>query len=226
MIEPVESGGLPDANVLGHLLHFLCQPLTTLRCSLELSLDEFSERQSETVSMALEQADRAIETVRLMREYLELEQGRRPVQAVPLRPAVDTVLEQLSVVAEAHYVPLLASGTSGAVLATNEFWLQRALRYLIGTWLEDPPIGNAIAVLLEDRASGSLLSMHCLPCGGSRDRPFETGVLASHLRQAKLAIATRVLESAGASVELCSDGKPGFIVRIPRKRAIVHKLSA
>jgi hypothetical protein len=225
MMQAAELRSLRDSEVLGHLLHSLCQPLTTLHCSLELALDEFTERQCETVSVALEQADRAIETVRLMREYLDLRQGQRPVQAVALAPAVHAVLGQLSVVAEAHKVPLLASGRSAAVLAINEFWLQRALRYLVGTWLDDPPIGSAVAVLLEDRASGSLVSMYRLPCRGLAHRQSEVRV-ASRLREARLAIATRVFESAGASVELFCGGTPGFIVRIPRTEAVAHQLSA
>lgn len=217
----------PESDVLGNLLHSLCQPLTTLRCSLELSLDEFTERQCESVSVALEQADRAIETVRLMREYLELERGPKPLGCVALAPALCTVLRQLSVVADARGIPLLASGASTAVLAINEFWLHRALRYLIGSLLEERLRGNAIAIFLEDRPFSSLLSIHSVPCRQSANRQSGSGGTGGHLQQAKLAIAWRVLESAGAPVESClGDDKPGFVVRVPQARALPRKLSA
>lgn len=59
--------------VLGELLHSLSQPLTTLHCALELSIDPVAERQREGVSAALEQVDRAIRVVELMRECLDAE---------------------------------------------------------------------------------------------------------------------------------------------------------
>jgi hypothetical protein len=59
--------------VLGELLHSLSQPLTTLHCALELSIDPVAEQQQKAVSAALEQVDRAIHVVELMRECLEAE---------------------------------------------------------------------------------------------------------------------------------------------------------
>jgi len=224
----VIAAGQPRSSpdVLGRLLHSLCQPLTSLRCSLELSLDESIERQEQNIAVALEQADRAIESVQLIREYLELERAPKPVQAVPVRPVVDAVLCQLSVVAEAHHIPLLASGTTTATLYVNEFWLQRALRYLIGTWLQGPVCNKAVVVVMEDGASESSLSTYCLSSLYSDGLPSAARAIAGHLQQARLAIAQRVLESAGASVELSPDGKPAFVIRIPHAKTTLHKLSA
>jgi hypothetical protein len=59
--------------VLGELLHSLSQPLTSLHCALELSIDPAAEQQQKAVSAALEQVDRAIRVVELMRECLEAE---------------------------------------------------------------------------------------------------------------------------------------------------------
>ena len=59
--------------VLGELLHSLSQPLTSLHCALELSIDPVAEQQRKAVSAALEQVDRAIHVVELMRECLEAE---------------------------------------------------------------------------------------------------------------------------------------------------------
>jgi hypothetical protein len=73
-------------NILSDLLHSLCQPLTTLRCSLELSLDQevqfpakqatnaFMERPREGISVALQQMDEVIRLVQLMRDYLDANQ--------------------------------------------------------------------------------------------------------------------------------------------------------
>lgn len=226
MMGTAELGRVGNSDLMGHLVHALCQPLTTLRCSLELSLDDFNARQCEPVLVALEQTDCAIETVELMREWLELQRGNSPAGCVALMPTVRVVLEQLSVVAEAHGVPLLASGTTAAVLLVNEYWLQRALRYLIGSLIEMQAPGNAVIVLLEDRQSHSLLSAHSLARRQFDGGQAEHSRVASHLRQARLAIAERVFESAGASLDRYSPERPGFAVRIPRAKSLVHKMSA
>lgn len=47
-------------DVLGELLHSLSQPLTSLRCSLELSIEEVAEQQHASVSVALQQTEKVI----------------------------------------------------------------------------------------------------------------------------------------------------------------------
>ncbi len=70
----------PSPDVLGELLHSLSQPLTTLRCSLELSLDHatevVAEEQQASVSAALQQTEKVIGMIQLMREYLDAEGWR------------------------------------------------------------------------------------------------------------------------------------------------------
>jgi hypothetical protein len=61
-------------DVLGELLHSLSQPLTSLRCSLELSIEEVAEQQQESVAVALQQTEKVIGMIQLMREYLDAEQ--------------------------------------------------------------------------------------------------------------------------------------------------------
>jgi hypothetical protein len=85
---------LPEAahipNILGDLLHSICQPLTTLRCSLELSLDQETQFLSDRflgepmtnasgprqggISLALQQTDEVIRLIQLMRDYLDADQ--------------------------------------------------------------------------------------------------------------------------------------------------------
>ena len=82
----------PGPDVLAELLHAMIQPLTGLRCALELSLarsfaaplhlssQAAAEQQRETVVIALQQTEKVIGMVQLMREYVDAEQ---------LGPAVD-----------------------------------------------------------------------------------------------------------------------------------------
>jgi hypothetical protein len=79
-VSPVAT--LRNADVIGKWLHSLSQPLTGLRCVLELSLadppglspEEVERRRLEVVAAALQQTEKAIAVVELMRDYMEAEQ--------------------------------------------------------------------------------------------------------------------------------------------------------
>src|SRR5271169_4068875 len=107
-------------GVLQDLLHVLSQPLTTLHCALEQSLAADDPGHSEEVALALEQTERVIEAVRLMREYLEAEEGCFVAEPFPLGLAIENALEQFSVLAEARSVSLFAFGASSVAITVKE----------------------------------------------------------------------------------------------------------
>lgn len=192
--------------------------LTTLHCALEHSLEADDTAQTDDVALALEQTDRVIEAVRLMREYLEAEEGCFLAELFPIGLAIENVLERLSVVAEARGLLLFAFGTSRAAIPVKDAWLQRALLHLFALLLESEPSSRAIVVLLEDGATESVISGHSLPAKASFNT-VEPGARRSNtLQQVKIAIAQRVLAASGGSVEFFSDGNPGFAIRIPQPR--------
>lgn len=215
-----------SSDVLQDLLHLVSQPLTTLYCALESALERDKVEDLEDVFLALEQTDRVIEAVRLMREYLEAEQGSSSTRPIPLSSAIEEVLVPLSALAEARGLRLFVYGASKAVVSVRDAWLQRALLYLVGALVESEPPGRAIILLLEDAASQSVLSGHGLPISPSLDRASQCAPVSNTLSQAKIAIALRALESLGASVNLYSDGKLGFAIRIPRCRSALDERSA
>ena len=85
--------------MLVELLHSLSQPLTGLRCSLELSLqlpldrsiEEVTEQQQASVSAALQQTEKVIGMIQLMREYLDAEQPEPQAFSSALAPAMRSV---------------------------------------------------------------------------------------------------------------------------------------
>jgi signal transduction histidine kinase len=204
-----------DQAVLGVLLHSLSQPLTSLRCSLELSVEDVAGQQQDTVSAALEQTDRVIGVVRLMREYLDSESPTLPQTAVPLGPVLRSVVDQLSSIAAGRQVGLRLVGGCSSTIVLPEPRLRLALQYLVGVLVEQQPRHGDITLRLEQGPSESELRAHVgrEDCGAAVAR-HEPGIATLH--DVQLAIARRLLESAGASLVFGGDDRSGFRLCIPR----------
>jgi len=205
-------------TVLGELLHSLSQPLTSLRCSLELSVEEGAGQPQDAVSAALQQTDRVIGVVRLMREYLDTESAALPHSAIPLGPVVRSVLDQLSPVAADRQIGLHLTGGCSSIVALAEPRLRLALQYLVGVLIEEQPRHSDITLRLEQGPGESELSARTELSGNA---PPRLDPVTATLHTVQLAIATRLLESAGASLTFEREGRSshslsGFLLRIPR----------
>jgi len=217
-------------DVLGELLHSLSQPLTSLRCSLELSIEEVAEQQQESVSVALQQTEKVIGMIQLMREYLDAEQPGPEVHVAALAPALRSVIDELSSIAEVRDVQLRLMGTCTAAVPVPESRLRLALQYLIAPMIEAQPAGGEVMLLLGESPAGAVLRVE----GARGFRELErsatqtkrnlvgatsASVSVSTLCRVRLAIASRVLENAGASLVFGDGGvnPTGFVLRIPRR---------
>ncbi len=215
----------PSPDVLGDLLHSLSQPLTGLRCSLELSLDlplelspeEVAEQQQESVAVALQQTEKVIGMIQLMREYLDAEHPGPEACSAALAPVLRSVIEELSSIAAVRGIQFRLVGTCTAALPVPEPRLRLALQYLIAAMMEAQPGGDKVALLLGEGPAGAVLRVEgerrfCEPVRAASPS-------AATLRRVKLAIATRVFETAGALLVFGeSDAGPAaFVLRIPRR---------
>jgi len=225
-----------DPDVLGELLHSLSQPLTSLRCSLELSLDDVREQQQESVSEALQQTEKVIGMIQLMREYLDADQSGPEGSPVELASALRRVVEELSSIAAVRGVRLCLVGTCTTKVSVPESRLRLALQYLITAMIEAQATGGRVMLLLGEGPAGAVLraegergcrettfrKMECVTRPTARDAASATSAALTTLRRARLAIASRVLETAGATL-VFSDGDvgpTGFVLRIPRRTGI------
>jgi hypothetical protein len=239
-------------DVLGELLHSLSQPLTSLRCSLELSLElsieEVAEQQQQSVAIALQQTEKVIGMIQLMREYLDAEQPGPEACPSALAPAMRSVVECLSSIAAVRGVGLRLVGTCAATVPVPESRLRLALQYLIASMVEAQPAGGRVLLLLGESPAGAVLRVEgergsrghdfrepnsCEPNSREmaqsatnpqtrRDPVGATSASVSTLRRVRLAIASRVLESAGASLVFGERDRSaieptGFVLRIPRR---------
>jgi len=206
--------------VLGELLHSLSQPLTSLRCSLELSLEEMAEPLQAGVSVALQQTEEVIGMIQLMREYLDAEQLAPQAFSSALAPATRSLIEELCSIAALRDVRLRLVGTCTATLPVPESRLRLALQYLIAAMIEAQPVGGKVMLLLGEGPAGAVLRVEGER--GFRLCKRNSTSLQTTLRGARIAIARRVLESAGASLVFGGgDVDPaGFVLRIPRAVAV------
>ena len=212
---------LQNQEVLGELLHSLSQPLTSLRCSLELSIDEVAERQQATVSVALQQTEKVIGMIQLMREYLDAEQAGSEAHPVALAPAVQAVVEESSSLAAQRCIKLTLAGACTANLPVPEPRLRLALQYLLSALIEAARPNSEIMLVLEEGSSESVLRVECekdarLRDDGARGPHSKRDSVSVTLGKVRLAIASRVLETAGAFLAIADGDHPGFVLRIPR----------
>jgi len=206
-------GRTQDQSVLGELLHTLSQPLTSLRCSLELSVEEFAGPPQDAVSAALAQTDRVIGVVRLMREYLETECTTVAQPATALGPVLRGVVAQLSQVARERPVSFSLSGGCSATIALGEPRLRLALQYLIGVFIEKQPRYGEFSLRLEQGVVESeLRGQGAVADSKGFVKPDPANAL---LLGVQLAVARRLLESAGATIEI-SDDPSAFVLRVQR----------
>ena len=224
--------------MLGELLHSLCQPLTSLRCSLELSIEEVAEQQQESVAVALQQTERVIGMIQLMREYLDAEQPGPEAFSSALAPVMRSVIEDLSSIAAVRGVRLRLVGTCTATVPVPESRLRLALQYLIASMIEAQAVGGKVTLLLGEGPAGAVLRVEgergfrevdfqnqepsAMSPRTKRDPEGATSASGSTLRRVRLAIASRVLETAGASLVFGDVGRTrvdpaGFVLRIPRR---------
>ncbi len=227
-------------DVLDLLLHSVSQPLTSLRCSLEMELAhsvegstyEAAQHQQESVANALQQTESVIGMIQLMREYLEAERPGPEAGCAALSPVLKSIVEDFESIAAVQGIALMMVGECSATLPMSEVHLRQALRYLIAAALDAQLLGGRVTLRLEENAAETVLSF--IGDGGNCDR--DTGKRAVHgehphgnpqiddrefpqaistLCKVRLAIATRMFEAAG---ELLGIGRRAgdFVLRIPR----------
>lgn len=206
-----------SSDMLGELLHTLSQPLTGLRCSLEIAIDEDAAQSHQTVLAALEQTERVIRVVRLMQELLDSDPAEPMPTLVLFAPVAYRVLEELAPLARARQVRVHIKGSCSAGIGISEPRLTLALQYLIGGVIEAQPSSSAIRCMLQDRASASFLTVYPLPgIRHEQNTSPKVDPVTITIRRVRIAIARRVLESAGAKLQFDERERLGFHLMVPR----------
>jgi len=211
---------LQDQDVLGELLHSLSQPLTTLRCSLEVTFDESPEPQA-GVGIALQQTERVIGLIQLMREFLDAGHAEPGTSRISVDRVLRDVVHDAAPVAEARGVKLSVDGGSSATVCLAEPRLRLSLQYLAFALIDRAPAGSRVWFCLKEGSTESSLSGGVQGSPGhilAQSRSSQTNMRET-LTTVKVAIAQRVLEAAGTLLTIEPGNPPGFALRIPRMLA-------
>jgi len=205
--------------LLADLFHALNQPLTALRCALELALSKplTVEESRSVIQMALERAESAARLATAIRALIEAgdpgEEAREVLFANYLREAV----ADMRPVAEARGIALTVEGWSASQVCFEARRLRQALFYLLDFLVGGSGDGATIHLRLATIGGFLVLSVHSDGRAAEGWRPgrkknSETAVIGADLQ---LALARRMFEAAGGSWKMGKDRGTEIEVSLP-----------
>lgn len=215
-MEPLPALASERRRLIADLFHALNQPLTTLRCSLELTLVQprAPEENAQTLQQALAQAEQASWLAAGLRELLASDDPGEEREVVELEIYLQQAVLDLLPVAELAGVSLSVRRHSGCCVLFEPVRLRRALFYLLEYALGTVPRGTTIEVEIREqdgdaalgltasaKESAAVLSPAVGPGEAARKGDEQ------HLtRRLQLGIARGLLEAAGGWFHLESNG--------------------
>ncbi|HEV2728736.1 MAG TPA: hypothetical protein VGV15_01780 [Terriglobales bacterium] len=214
-----------DRRVLiSDLFHALNQPLTTLRCSLELTLHQparEAEQYREALNHALEHAEQIARLASGIHELVEVDQSGAESEVLQLDSYLQHTVMDLLPVAEAAGVRVSLRRSSCCYVLFERQRLRSALFHLLEYVLGSSSSGSVVniealeqdgdAVIALGSSSNTALSAVQSLDGG--DREFRERELARRLR---LALARGIFESAGGRFHAETNAETFFLeVRLP-----------
>jgi hypothetical protein len=216
------AGGikLEQESLLPELLHALNQPLTSLRCSLELTL--LQPRDSDEYRRRLRESLKLTEDITVLasgiRELVEVEQ---PV-ALPRAVAFDKVLQfsvrELMPLADSEGVSVSSVCSPSLTALGDEQQFSTAIIYLLSFLLNRSSRGEELNIQGkrdgEEIALAFELNKSSTQGSGSKGSA-KPGAARAYLR---LLVARRIFEVAGGTVQVELDSKLVSIrIRFPRR---------
>jgi len=194
-------------QLVSELFHALSQPLTALRCSLEMALSgRFSPGPSEeSLRLALAHSEQIAHLATGIRELLEAEAPGSPGVVVNLETSLGEAVMDLTPVAQAAGIRLFFNSQCACPVMAEPRRLRQALFYLVESALSSAGPGESVqvetgeqgrqAVVLvsvsRSRPASGTRGVMAWPGTGVEEKQRELG------RRLGLAIASRTFEAAG-----------------------------
>ena len=195
-------------QLVAELFHALSQPLTALRCSLEMALSgRFAPGPSqENLRLALEHAEQIARLATGIRELVETVTPGSPSVVINLETSLGEAVMDLVPVAESAGIQLRFHAPDACPVLAEPRRLRQALFYLVESALAAADAGEsvqieagardrqAVVLLTVSRNTGAANGVVAWPEVAGEEKKRELG------RRLGLAIASRTFEAAGGSL--------------------------
>jgi signal transduction histidine kinase len=225
-MRPAAASGKPaldsDPQLISELFHALNQPITALRCSLELSLHRprAAEQDRNTLRMALDQAEQIARLSTGIRELLEADDPGDNCEVLALQGYLREAVSDFQPVAEARGIEMVLRSEGACHVRLEARRLRQALFCLLESVLNASPPGTAVAIEIVERGSDSVIALAWAERDMNLRHPSALLELETPVREPSQrlgwAIARRILETAGGTVSGSSQAGCGRVeLRLP-----------
>jgi hypothetical protein len=220
--ERMPSAASKQETLLPELLHALSQPLTALRCSLELTLhqprdsEEYRRRLRESLGLAEEVTTLASG----IRELLEAEKPARGVKEVDFTKLVRMIFRDFLPVGDDRGIGLNLISAAGLIVIGGEYEMSKAVFHLLDFVLGTASRGDDVNVQLSGGETGIDLVLEMIR-GSDRSGLEQPHTRAAAKSYVAFLIARRIFEVAGGVVQVKRE--PNHTLIQVTLQAVVHK---
>jgi C4-dicarboxylate-specific signal transduction histidine kinase len=202
-----EQTATESQKLVSELFHALSQPITALRCSLELALYTQSHPSKENLQAALVHAEKIAQLAGGIRELVQADDPGDERVALSLKDCLRGVVVDMEAMAEAAQVEIEMSAIRDVQVTAEPKRLNQALFYLIEFVLSSAAAGSVLRAETEvqgDQALTllSLSEKKTFMVGAKSEKETKSEALSQRLG---LAIAGRIFESAGGRLQMQED---------------------
>lgn len=213
------AGCTEDSQLVSDLFHALNQPITALRCSLELSLHRprTAEQYRGTLQAAMQQAELIAGWAVGIRALLQADDAGDDLQVLPLGGFLRDAVADLQPVAESLQLEFGLHCDSAGLVLFEPQRLQQALSGILDFAIDLSSAGATVMVDARDRDREAVIVLatsppdRALSRGSARPTPKDAG---RTLRQRLgLAIPRRIVAAAGGSLQ-AETGRGGLRIEL------------
>jgi C4-dicarboxylate-specific signal transduction histidine kinase len=193
-------------RLISDLFHAMSQPLTALRCSLELALQQppTAEQYREKVSGALAQAERVSWLAMGIRELFDAGQAGDGCEVLPLQVALENAIDEVLLVAESAGMQICFLPRSACPVWFEAQRLRRGLFHLLESMVDCGGRESVLRIDLAESKGQSLLALAVSGAGPAHDEPSSSSTaeedrLQDLARRLGAGIARAIFEAAGGT---------------------------
>ena len=193
-------------QLVSELFHALSQPITALRCSLELALYAQSSPSKENLQVALAYAEKIAQLASGIRELVQADDPGDERVELLLKDCLRGAVLDMEPVAEAAQVAIEMCGPVTGKIIAEPRRLHQALFYLLEFALWSAAPGSILSMSTEAQGVQSLTFLNVSSKKSLLNSEAEIEAKSVALsRRLGLAIAGRIFESSGGRLQMQED---------------------